>query len=39
MWKAAKFTALCEVCGWVAYAAAINERKQAEKAEKEEANA
>ena len=36
MWKAAKFTALCEVCGWVAYETAINERKEAEKAEKAE---
>ncbi len=36
MWKVAKFAALCEVCGWVAYATAINERKEAEKAEKAE---
>ena len=35
--QAAKFAARCEAWGWPAYAAAINERKEAEKAEKQEA--
>ena len=38
-WQATKFAALCDAGGWVAYAAAINERKQAEKAKKEEVDA